>query len=492
MRVAPAIALLLLAAAPAGAADPSDSAVDRVMADALAAWEVPGVALVVVRGDETVILKGYGRKQAGQGEPIGPDTIFPLGSCSKAFTSALVAVLADDGLLGWDDRVSDHLPTFHLSDPHADALVTVRDLLSHRTGLGGHDRLWYHAPWNLDETLRRVDKLPLSYPFRAGFEYTSLTFLAAGRLAARRAGQPWEKLVKDRLTGPLGMAGVRLTTTDLPADRAVGHRRLKDGGVEPMAYYDQPEPNPAGSVHATARDLAAWLKFHLAGGVAPGGKRLVSEAALAETRTPQTLIRMEGAARAMNPDTTQLSYAMGWVVSDHRGKKVCAHGGLIDGFRAQVTLLPDEKLGIALLNNLHETRMNQAVTNTLVDLYCDLPERDWNAFFKKYVADTEAAKRAALAARDAARKPDTKPSLAADGYAGEYTDPAYGPAKVWTKGGKLTLDWGSLRCPLEHFQDDVFRITGGGAELEEGLVEFAVAPGRGAVALRFGGVVFRR
>ena len=489
MRLASA-AVLLLAVIPARAADPSAAAVDRVVTDALAAWEVPGAALAVVRDGEVVVLKGYGRKQLGKPDPVGPDTLFPLASCSKAFTAVLLATLVDDGLVGWDDRVADHLPTFHLSDPHADALVTVRDLLSHRTGLGGHDRLWYHAPWNLDETLRRVDKLPLSYPFRAGFDYTSLTYIAAGRLAARRANKPWETLLKDRLTGPLGMAGVRFSTADLPADRATGHHVPKGGALETMPYYDQPEPNPAGSVHATARDLAAWVKFHLAGGVGPDGKRLVSEAALLETRSPQTIIRMEGLARAMNPDTVQLTYGMGWVVSDHRGKRVCAHGGKIDGFRVQITLLPDEKLGFALLNNRHATRMNQAVTNTLIDLYCDLPGRDWNDFFRKVVADEEATARAAVAARLAARKPDTKPSLAADGYTGDFTDPAYGPAKVWAKGGKLTLDWGSLRCPLEHFQDDVYRVTGG--EMEDELVEFAVAAGRGAVALRFGGVVFRK
>lgn len=482
--------LVLIVAPPAPAADPSSAEVDRVMADALKAWDVPGAALVVVKGGEVEVLKGYGVRQLGRPEPVGPDTVFPLASCSKAFTSTLLATLVDDGKLGWDDGVRDHLPTFHLSDPHADALVTVRDLLAHRTGLGGNDRLWYHAPWNLDETLRRVDKLPLAYPFRAGFEYTSLTYIAAGRLAARRAGKPWEQLVKERIADPLGMAGVRFTTAEPPADRAVGHHVPKGGRLEPMPAYDMPEPNPAGSVQASARDLGAWLKFHLSGGLAPDGRRLVGEKALAETHTPQTIIRLEGAARAMNPDTTQLSYGLGWVVSDHRGKRVLAHGGMIDGYRVQVTLLPDEKLGIAVLNNRHETRMNQAVTNTLIDRYGDLPDRDWNGFFGKIVADAEAARRAALDARNAARNPGTKPSLAADGYAGEYADPAYGTAKVWAKGGKLAVDWSSFRCPLEHFQDDVFRVTDG--HLEDQLVEFATAPGRGAVAMRFGGVVFKK
>lgn len=474
---------------PARAADPSAAEVDAVMADALKAWGAPGAAVVVVRGGEVVHLKGYGVRHLGQPEAVTPDTLFPLASCTKALTSTLFATLADDGKLGWDDPVRDHLPTFRLADPHADALCTVRDLLSHRTGLGGNDLLWYHAPWGIDEVLKRVDKLPPEYPFRAGFRYTSLTYMAAGRLAARRGGGPWEKLVKERLTDPLGMTGVRFTTADPPADRAAGHKRRKDGTVGPMPPYPMPEPNPAGSVHATARDLGAWVRFHLADGVTPAGRRLVSAANLAETKRPQTIIRLDGSARAMNPDTHQLSYGMGWVVSDHRGKLVHAHGGQIDGHRVQVTLLPDERLGIALLNNLHETRMNQAVTNTLIDRYCGLPPRDWDGFFLKLVADAAAARRAGLADRDRGRDPGVKPTLPPDGYAGEYADPGYGTVTVGVKDGKLQLDWSSFRVPLEHYQGDVYRLTAD--PFEDQLAEFVTDGGK-AVAVRFGGVVFRR
>ncbi|MDB5311528.1 MAG: serine hydrolase [Gemmataceae bacterium] len=487
-------AVLLGALFPVGrvrAADPGEAVVDQVMHDALKAWEVPGAALVVVRGDRVVALKGYGRKHVGNPDPVTPDTVFPLASCTKAFTSTLLAALADDGKLGWDDPVRDHLPGFKLSDPHADAMVTLRDLLSHRTGVGGNDLLWYRAPWGVDEVLKRVDKLPLSYPFRGGFDYSSIMYMAAGRAAAHRTGDPWEKLVKTKLTDPLGMTGVSFTTKDIPpaADRAAGHQKTKAGKVEVMPAYEMPEPNPSGSVHATARDLAAWLKFHLAGGAA-NGRRLVSEKNLGETKMPQTVIRLEGNARAMNPDTTQLSYGMGWVVSDHRGKLVHAHGGMIDGFRVQITLLPGEQLGIAVLNNLHETRMNQAVTNTLIDLYCELSPRDWNAFFLKIVAAAAAARRAAVEARDKVRNPNTSPTLAPDGYAGEYDHPAYGKAKVAVDGGKLVLTWSSFRCPLEHYQDDFYRVTEG--YFEDKLVEFAATPGRGSTALRFIGAVFRK
>lgn len=485
------VALVAVAAPTAGkAADPSAADVDLVMADALRTWGVPGASLVVVRGDEVVVLKGYGRRHVDRPEPVTPDTVFPLASCTKPFTSMLLATLVDEGKLGWDDPVRKHIPSFRLSDPRADAEVTVRDLLCHRTGVSGNDQLWYRAPWGVDELIGKVGQLPAGYPFRGGFQYSSLMYMAAGRVAANAGGRPWESLLKARVTDPLGMRGVSFTTGDLPADAASGHRPGKGGAADPMPPYPMREPNPAGSVHASARDLGAFLKMLVAGGVGPGGKRLVRAETLAEMTRVQNTIPLEGAARAMNPDTDKLGYGLGWIVGDHRGKRVLAHGGMIDGFRAQITFLPEDKLGIAVLNNFHETRMNQAVTNTLIDRYCGLAARDWNGFFLKVVADADAAKRAATAARDKARDPDRKATLPVERYAGEYTEAAYGTATVRAADGRLTLAWSSFSCPLEHFDADTFRVTEG--YHADRLVEFAVDPGRGVVALRFLGVVFRR
>jgi CubicO group peptidase (beta-lactamase class C family) len=453
------------------------------------AFDVPGAAIVIVRGDQVLILKGYGKKSIEKPDPVTPDTLFPLASCTKAFTSTLLAMLVDKGRLKWDDRVRDHLPGFKLHDPNADAMVTIRDLLSHRTGVMGNDLLWYHAPWNIDHVLSKVDRLPLAYPFRSGFDYNSIMYMAAGRAAAKCGGQPWEKLVKERIAEPLGMKDLRFTTTEIPAgaDRATGHQKKKDKLLV-MPEYPMTEPNPAGSIHASARDLGAWLKFHLAGGTV-NGKRLVSEKNLHETKMPQNIIRLEGTALAMNPDTVQLSYALGWVVSDHRGKRVLAHGGLIDGIRVQVTLLPDEKLGFAILNNLHETRMNQAVTNTLIDLYCGLSPRDWNAFFLKIMADAAATRQAAIEARNKTRKSGTRPSLALSAYAGEYTHDVFGKLKVIEMNGRLAIEWSSFKIPLEHYQYDEFRVTDG--YFEEKLVDFAGEMGL-VTKVRLAGIVFTK
>lgn len=470
--------------------DPSPG-IGAIVRETMTAWGVPGCAVVVVRGDETLVLAGYGVKQLGRPEPVTPDTVFPLASCSKAFTTTLMAMMVDDGRIGWDDPVRKHLPGFRLSDPAADALVTLRDIASHRTGVAGHDLLWYHAPWDLSETIRRAARLPVEKPFRGAFQYSSIMVAAAGRAVANRADRPWEDLVRERITDPLGMKSVTFTTAD-PAYRAAdlptGYRRVSGGKLEPMPRYETAEPNPAGSINVTARDMVPWLRFHLANGV-HAGKRLVSEANLAETKTPHVPLRMDESLRRLNPDTVQMTYGMGWLIYDYRGRRVFAHGGKIDGFRTQVTLLPDEKIGIALFHNVHDINMNQALGNLIVDRLLGLAKKDWNGIFLAAARAEEAERQAARDRRAAGRKPDIAPTLPAADYAGAYEEPAYGTGRVGHTGGRLVWEWSSFRCPLEHWEGDTFRITAG--FFADQLVEFRVANGK-PVALRFANRVFAR
>jgi CubicO group peptidase (beta-lactamase class C family) len=475
-----------------GATGANSTSVDQIVNESLRRWKVPGVAVVIVRDGRVIHLKGYGTKRPGADDPVTPDTLFPLASCTKAFTTTLMAMLADDRKLAWDDPVRKHLPSFHLSDLNADALVTLRDLVTHRTGYAGveHDLLWYHAPWDIDETLRRARRLPPDGPFRASYHYSTILFMAAGKAAANRAGKPWDELVRERICEPLGMRHVAFTSDEAAKwpDRATGYRRAKSGKVEPMPPYRLAEPNPAGSLHATARDLAAWLRFHLADGVFDG-KRLVSAANLNETKTPHTVMRKDETVGPVYPDSVQVSYAMGWVVYDHRGKLVVAHGGVADGFRAQVTLLPREKIGIALLNNLHQTKMNIALGNSLIDHLLGLPAKDWNAYFLKVEQDERDARQAAIDKRNREREPNTRPSVPLAKFVGEYHDPAYGTGKVVLRKGRLVWEWSSFRCPLEHFQDDTFRIRRG--NFADQLVTFRVAGGV-PVAVRALGAVYVR
>jgi CubicO group peptidase (beta-lactamase class C family) len=456
-----ALLCLGLWAASTPAAEHADPAaeIDAVVRDALKAWRVPGVAVAVVRDDQVVYLKGHGLREIGADRPVTPDTVFPLASCTKGFTTTLLAMLVDDGKLRWDDSVRKHLDWFHLADPLADRDVTLRDLVTHRTGLRGHEMLWYRSPWAPEEAVRRVGLLPLDKPFRTAFQYQSTMFTAAGLAAGAAANSSWADLVRRRILDPLEMTGASLTTTDAEKapDQATPHRIGHDGKVEVMSWYPQESPDPAGSLNASARDLTRWLRFQLAEG-RYNGRRLVSADALRETHTPQVALPIDGIDRDLNPDTNLMSYGMGWLIQDYRGKLLLSHAGAIDGFRAAILLLPKERLGIALLYNLHQSRLNLALGNSLIDLFLDLPRKDWNAYFQGVVKKEQAAARARVEKRLAQRRPNTKPSRELAAYLGNYEHPAYGKARITLEQGSLVLRWGRFRCEMEHFHYDTFTL----------------------------------
>src|SRR5947209_16230743 len=259
--VPPLLLALTIAAVPseAGARPLDAKTIDVLAEEALRAWDVPGVAVVIVTPERLLWLKGYGHRNVAEQTPVTPDTVFPLASCSKAFTTALAAMLVDEGKLKWEDPVRKHLPDFHLSDPLADADVRLRDLFCHRTGLANNDFLWYRAPWPPPEIVRRTCKMPLEKPFRTALQYQSAMYTAAGFAAARAGGDAWETLVRRRIFKPLGMSSATcVTPTDEDApDKATPYRAGRDGKLRPIPWYVQTEPNAAGSIHVSARDLGA-------------------------------------------------------------------------------------------------------------------------------------------------------------------------------------------------------------------------------------------
>jgi CubicO group peptidase (beta-lactamase class C family) len=480
MRTQPILAALILAfVAPAGAAEPSrpdPAVVDTVIHDALKAWDVPGVAVAVVRNDEVIYLKGHGLRQIGRDQPVTPDTVFPLASCTKGFTTTVMAMLVDEGKMSWDDPVRKHLDWFHLSDPLADRDVTLRDLVTHRTGLAPHNMLWYRSPLSQEEVVRRAGLLPLDRPFRSAFQYQSTMFTAAGLAAGAAAKSSWEDVVRKRLLEPLEMTGTSLTTTEAEkaADRAMPHRPGPDGKLEVIDWYPQETPNPAGSLNATARDLAQWLRFQLTEG-RYHGRRLVGADALRETQTPQFALPLDGINRDLNPETNLMSYGMAWLIQDYRGKLLVSHAGAIDGFRAQMMLLPKEGLGIALLFNLDQSRMNLALGNNLVDLFLGLPKKDWNTYFLDVVKKERAEAQVRIEKRLAQRKPNTKPSLPVSAYAGTYEHPAYGKCRITVENGALVFRWRCFECPLEHFHYDTFLVKEGA--FRDAAVTFTLGAG---------------
>jgi CubicO group peptidase (beta-lactamase class C family) len=434
-------------------------AVDGIVLDAMKFWHVPGLAVGIVRNDQVIYLKGHGIKELGKKDPVTPDTVFPLASCTKAFTTTAMAMLVDEGKMNWDDPVRKHVEFFHLSDPSADALVNLRDLVSHRTGVGPHELLWYRSPWSQEEIIRKIAKVKLDYPFRSGFRYQTTMFTTVGWAVGHATGSSWADFVQKRILDPLDMKNTTFTTTQAlqSSDHASPHRKGSDGLLQVIPWYQLDKPEPAGSVNSCARDLCNWVRFQLGDG-ADAGKRLVSTKNLQDTHAPQNIIRLEGNARAMHPDALQMNYGMGWVIEDYRSTLLVSHAGAIDGFRAHITLIPKAKIGIVLLNNLDQTQMNLAVSNSIVDSLLAFAKKDWNGYLAEQVRNEEATARIRYLLREANRRPDTKPSLPLQEYCGSFDDAAYGTATISLENGTLDWKWSTFSSKLEHFQDDTFTI----------------------------------
>lgn len=484
--------LLLLIALPLAAAQKVDTAaIDDIMTKALAAWHIPGASIAVVRNGEVVYLKGYGVRDITTKEPVTPDTLFALASMTKAFTSTAIGTLVDEKKMSWDDPVRKYLDYFRLSDACADSQVTIRDVLSHRTGLGGHEELLFGVPWNREEAIRRIGRVSLENPFRSGYEYQNQMYVAAGEAAAAAAHESWEDLVRSRITGPLGMTRTKFTIADARAtdDHAVGHSWKDDGTVSVFHWYDDTNVGAAGSMHASARDLSRWLLLQLSDG-AVGDKRIISAESLAETHMPQTVIRVETSSKENNPETNMMAYALGWFAQDYRGEFLVWHTGSLNGFRAMTTLLPGRNIGFVILTNLGRTPPRVAIRANLVDLFTGKPKRDWNAYYlaleKKREDESAAKKKIAESMRKNA--PATH-ELAA--YAGEYEHPAYGTATVTAQGNALTLSWTAMTLPLEHVHYDVFRAASEADDIDE-EVTFAMDANGDIASMRIFGETFQR
>ena len=464
--VAPALAALVVLAAAWAALRPTDdgekprdidaAAIDAIVTQAKKAWDVPGVAVAIVRDDRVVYLKGFGVRAIDEKDPVTPDTLFPIASCTKSFTTTAMALLVSEGKLGWDDPVRKHVPMFHLADPLADREVTLRDLVSHRTGVGSNDFLWYRTPWDREEVVRRIGLVKPRYGFRDGFEYQSTMFTAAGMAVESASGRKWEDEVRDSICTPLGMKDIAFSTPEAKKNPnlAMPHRPDDAGKLRVISGYAMERPEPAGSIYASARDLAQWLRFHLGDGTFEG-KRLVAAEALAETHAPQNIIPF-ASVKASHPESTEMRYGMAWVIQDYRGRQLVSHAGQVEGYRVHFTMVPGERLGIVLLNNLDHTQMNLAVSNAIVDRVLDLPTRDWNAFLRGEVKKQEEEAREKHRLWLAKRDPSAAPARPLSAYAGSYSDPAYDTVRVVLEEGRLIWKWRNFAAPLAHYQHETF------------------------------------
>ncbi|MDQ7832693.1 MAG: serine hydrolase [Desulfovibrionaceae bacterium] len=438
---------------PADAAAALDD-LDAFVVQALGDWQVPGAAVAVVKDGATVYAKGFGLRDVDKKLPVTPDTVFAIGSCTKAFTSATLALLADQGAIRLDTPVRDILPGFRMHDDYATAHVTPRDMLLHRTGLPRYDALLAMRPdVSREEAVALLRHLPPNKELRAGFEYSNLMYVAAGRLAEVVSGQSWETLVAGRLLAPLGMTATSFSPQTAQASPDFARPYVsRRGRFAEIPFADITPFGPAGSMFASARDMARWLAFHLQDGRV-GDEALITKTAMTEMHTPQ-IITPRGEP---NPEIPFGGYGLGWGVTAYRGHLLVLHDGEIDGFKALASFMPGDGIGVVVLTNRMGAPLPEIVAFQIYDRLLGLSPFPWAERAK---ADRAQAGKT-RSARTATPLPDpanpAPPTHELSAYVGLYRHPAFGEVRIEHRDAGLVAHCGGETLPLVHVTYDVFR-----------------------------------
>ena len=467
-----------------------ESDIERFVQQVMQTWNIPGLALALIKDDRTVLARGHGIREMDKPEPVDEHTLFAIGSNTKAFTATAVGLLVQEGKLAWDDPVIKHLPDFQLHDFHTTQLITIRDLLSHRSGLGtwaGDVLLLSDYP--TEEVVRRLRHIPPGYGFRSGYGYSNLMFITAGLVIEKLSGMSWDDFIRQRIFEPLGMTD-SVTNPRYFGDHtnlATPHEDVK-GKLQTVAYRPDAHVGAAGSICASVADLALWLRLQINQG-SLAGKPIVDPAILEETHTPHTPIRLTAIERKLFPSRHFSAYGLGWFLSDTNGRFVVRHSGGVDGMLSATVVLPREKIGIAVLTNKLPNSGFVVLPHFLTEKLLGLPVQDWIQMYVDLEKEGNEKTRQAEQQRENARAKDTHPSLELEKYAGAYESAILGGATLRVEGSaeeskQLYIQLQahqSISGTLEHWHYDTFLCHWDDPVLGESLVPF-ISDGQGQIA----------
>ena len=453
-------------------------------------FDVPGIAVAIVKDGKVVLERGYGVRELAKPDKVDAHTLFAIASNTKAFTSASLSILADEGKLNLDDRVIDHLPWFRMADPYVTREMRVRDLLAHRSGLGlgaGDLLFWPTTTYSSEEVARRLRDVPLAGSFRGQYAYDNILYGVAQQVIEKVSGQSYQQFLDARILQPLGMHETRYNSDALRADDnvATGYAKADFKDLQPAPRMTWANVAGAGGLYSNAHDMAKWMRMQLDGGVyaSAGQERRLFSAerhkAMWSMVTPIPIMEPKvEALKAARPNF--LGYGEGWMLSDYRGRKLVWHTGGWPGMVSRVTLVPERKLGIVVLTNQEVGAAFNAVTLRVLDAFLGAPPTDWLSAYAAAVeqqrGDADKKWQKLLAKRDAA----SKPSLALAAYAGKLRDPWYGDVDVTREGGKLVMRFSrtpQLVGDLSHWQQDTFIVRWRERWLNaDAFVTFALKP----------------
>lgn len=438
---------------------------DQYIERSMDSWNCPGAAVAVVKGNEILHQGAYGLRNVEEDLPLTINTRFSMASVTKSFTAMSVALLVDEGKLAWDEPVRKYMPEFILRDPYVTEHVTLRDMLSHRTGLPRHDSAAFRLDLTRAEFIKRMKHLRFSASFRQKFQYNNLMYSAAAYLVEKVAKQRWEEFVQERIFAPLGMSASNFVPEPPRADgvNADGYRidRDEQGGAKglvrmPVELYTELSPGASGGLFSTLADLIQWLKVHVNEGCA-GEFQLVSAHNLKQMHLPQMIIPADGTREALMGNTI-FTYGMGWFVEPYRGYTLIHHGGNLEGHSLMVGCVPQEKVGVVVLTNLAMLPLRDVLLYEAVDRALELPDHHWNMKFHDLYDPifVSMAKGQQTSAEE--RRENAPPSHVLEAYAGTYKAEGYPDFAVKVDGNQLqarsvgSRNWSTLR----HYHYNVF------------------------------------
>ncbi len=451
------IAITALQSTHAQTTDKRLAGIDTFINRILTEWKVAGVTIAVVEKNKVIMTKGFGYKDYENKTPVTENTLFAIGSCTKAFTSSLLSFPLKDGKLDFDKPVNQYLPELRFINDELTNTITTRDMMSHRTGLPRHDLAWYGAKTSRDSLLYIIRFFETTAPLRMGWQYNNFMFLAQGVLAQKLSGKTWEELIKEKLFTPLGMTASNTSIIDMQKaqDFSFGYNE-KDGNIMKMKFMNIDALGPAGAINSNAKDMANWVMMWINAGKF-NGKEIIPSSYYSQAISSQMVIS-SGLPSKEQPDVFFSNYGMAWFLANYRGHYRAEHGGNIDGFSSSTSFFPTDSIGIFVSVNQNGSPVPSIIRNTIVDRMLGLKFKDWHRTQKDAVDKAKAAAKEKLKADSTQRKYGTKPTHAITDYTGTFTNEAYGTLTVELKKDTLIGKYNALTFKITHYHYDYFNF----------------------------------
>jgi len=477
------VALLWGAALFAQAGPPAD--LGAYVARDMKTFDVPGIAIAIVKDGKVVLAKGYGVRKMGEAAPVDENTLFGIGSNTKAFTSAALASLVDAGKISWDDKVYERLKGFQMYDPYVSHEMTIRDLLTHRSGMGlgeGDLLFWPHTTFTREDIIYRLRFMKPASSFRSHYAYDNLMYIAAGQIIPAVTGKSWEEYIREKILQPLGMKTSNLSTNAFKPgdDYALPHSKV-DGKLQIVPFMDLDNAAPAGAINSSVFEMSKWVMLQLNRGKIPGSdQRVFSEAQSREMWTAQTLLPIGGGESPLAGLRPKFAaYALGWAVQDYHGRKLVSHSGGVSGFVTRVALVPEENLGILIFTNAEEGAAFESILFHVLDSYFGVSPTDWTTAMKAARDRGEKEAQAMMTANEKGRAANARPSLPLEKYVGLFSDAWYGPVTIKQESSGLVFSMDHTPkavADLQHWQYDTFKAHWRDRTIEDAFVTFTLNP----------------